>query len=92
VAQVKPPSPTPPPYTAGCIALSDGNYEAAVITNIHIQATAMQNIYSLISVSLVLSSMHYARWRNNVLLTLGRYSLSNHVLLDTTYIGVPACE
>jgi hypothetical protein len=36
--------------------------------------------------------MHYARWRDNVLLTLGRYSLSlsDHMLLDTTYIGVSA--
>jgi hypothetical protein len=34
--------------------------------------------------------MHYARWRDNILLTLGHYSLSDHVLLDTTYVGVPA--
>jgi hypothetical protein len=34
--------------------------------------------------------MHYAWWRNNVLLTLRRYSLSDHVLLDTTYVGILA--
>jgi hypothetical protein len=35
-----------------------------------------------------LSSMHYARWRDNVLLTLGRYSLSDDVLTDTMYVDV----
>jgi hypothetical protein len=51
----------------------------------------VQYIRSLVSISLDLS-MHYARWRDNVLLTLGRYSLSlsDHMLLDTTYIGVSA--
>jgi hypothetical protein len=39
-----------------------------------------------------LSSSDYAQWRDNALLTLGHYSLSNHVLLDTTYIGVPAWD
>jgi hypothetical protein len=70
----------------------DNDYEAAVITNIHVQAASMQNIRSLISVSLDLSLMHYTWWRNNILLTLGRYSLSDHVLLDTTYVGVLAWD
>jgi hypothetical protein len=39
-----------------------------------------------------LSSLHYPRWCDSVLLTLRRYSLSDHVLLDTTYIGVPAWD
>jgi hypothetical protein len=52
----------------------------------------VQNVRSFISVSLYLSSTHYARWRDNVLLTLGCYSLSDHVLLDTTYVGVPAWD
>jgi hypothetical protein len=37
-----------------------------------------------------LSSTHYVRWRDNVLLTLRRYSLSDHMLMDTIYIGVPS--
>jgi len=45
----------------------------------------VQNIRSLISVTLDLSSTHYAHWRDNILLTLGRYSLSGHILMDTTY-------
>jgi hypothetical protein len=52
----------------------------------------VQNIHSLISVTLDLSSSHYSRWRDNVLLTLGCYSLSDHVLLDITYVGVPAWD
>jgi hypothetical protein len=36
--------------------------------------------------------MHYARWRDNVLLTLRCYSRSDHVLMDTTHIGIPAWD
>jgi hypothetical protein len=32
--------------------------------------------------------MHYAQWRDNILLTLGCYSLSDHMLMDTMYNGV----
>jgi hypothetical protein len=39
-----------------------------------------------------LSSSDYSWWRDNVLLTLGCYSLSDHVLLDTTYVDVPAWD
>jgi hypothetical protein len=85
------------PSPAGHAAPSDDDYEAAVIANIHIQATGVQNIHSLISVMLDPSSTHYARWRNNVLLTLRRYSLSlslsDHVLMDTTYVkGISAWD
>jgi hypothetical protein len=52
----------------------------------------VRNIHSLVSVTLDLSSRHYTRWHDNVLLTLGRYSLSDHVLLDTTYISVLAWD
>jgi hypothetical protein len=85
---IEPPSPTLSPPPAGGAASSDDDYEAAVIANVHVQAAGVQNICSLISDTLDLSSTHYVRWRDNVLLTLGRYSLSNHVLMDTTYVGV----
>jgi hypothetical protein len=49
----------------------------------------MQNIRSLVLVTLDLSSTHYAWWHDNVLLTLRCYTLFDHVLMDTTYIGVP---
>jgi hypothetical protein len=95
VALVEPPSPTlppPPPALAGHAAPSDDDYEATVITNINVQDAGVQNICSRISVTLDLSSAHYDRWRDNILLTLGRYSLSDHLLRDTTSVGVPAWD
>jgi hypothetical protein len=53
----------------GRAAPSDDDYEAIVIANIHVQATSVQNILSLVSVTLDLSSTHYARWRDNVIFT-----------------------
>jgi hypothetical protein len=88
VAMIEPPSPTLTLAPAGRATRSDDDYEAAVITNIHVQATGMQNIHCLISVALDLSSANYARWHDNVMLTLRHYSLSDHVLLDTTYVSV----
>jgi hypothetical protein len=35
-----------------------------------------------------LSSTYYTQWRDNVLPTLERYYLSDHVLMDTTYADV----
>jgi hypothetical protein len=87
---IEPPSPTPPMAPAGDAALLDDDYEAAIIANVHVQAADVQNIRSLILVTLDLSVTHYAWWRDNVLLTLGRYSLFNHVLMDTMYVGVPS--
>jgi hypothetical protein len=88
-ALIEPPLPTPPPVPTSRAAPSNDNYEVAVIANIHVQAAGVQNIHSLISITLDLSSSHYAWWHDNILLTLGCYFLSDHVLLDTTYIGVP---
>jgi hypothetical protein len=75
-AMIEPPSPTLTPTTAGRVARSDDDYEAIVIANIHVHATDVQNIHCLISVALDLSSIDYAQWHNNVVLTLGYYSLS----------------
>jgi hypothetical protein len=36
--------------------------------------------------------MHYDWWLVNVFFTLGRYSLFDHVLLNTTCVGVPAWD
>jgi hypothetical protein len=88
----------PPPPTSktetGCPSLTPGttDYEAAVITNLHVQATGMPNIHSLISVMLDSSSTHYVRWRDNVLLTLRRYALTDQVLSDTSFPEVPAWD
>jgi hypothetical protein len=68
------------------------DYEVAVIANLHLQASGVQNIRSLVSVILDGSSAHYARWRENVLLTLRRYALSDHVLSDDSFVDVPAWD
>jgi hypothetical protein len=75
VALIEPPSPMPPLAPASHAAPSDNDYETVVIANIHVQAAGVQNTRSLISFILDLSFAHYARWHDNVLLTLGRYSL-----------------
>jgi hypothetical protein len=48
----------PPLAPTGRVASSVDDYEAAVIVNIHVHATAVQNIRSLVSVSLDLYSTH----------------------------------
>jgi hypothetical protein len=45
-----------------------------------------------VSVVLDSSSTHYARWRDNVLLTLQRYAHSSHVLSNGTFVDVPAWD
>jgi hypothetical protein len=94
VALIEPPPPTLPTTSTGGTTPSDDDYEAAVIANIHVQAADVHHIRSLISVMLDFSSMHFARWRDNVLLSLRRYSLSLscHVLMDTMYVGVPSWD
>jgi hypothetical protein len=70
--------------------LNTDEYDAAVVVNLHVQAYGLQNICSLVSVVLDPASTHYARWRDNVLLTLWRYALSDHVMSNATFVGVPA--
>jgi len=43
---------------------------------------AVQNIHSLVTVVLDVSSGDCTRWRDQFLLTLGKYSLQGHVLFD----------
>ncbi|XP_034585377.1 uncharacterized protein [Setaria viridis] len=71
----------PPPDAA--------SLEALAVANLHAQAAGVQNIRSLVSVVLELSSPHYNQWRDLVLLTLGRYSLADHVTSDVV-VDTPA--
>eukprot|EP00267_Zea_mays_P056415 XP_023156451.1 angiomotin-like [Zea mays] len=52
------------------------------IAALHAQAAGLHNIRSLVSVVLDPASSHYPRWRGQVLLTLRRYVLADHVLDD----------
>jgi len=42
----------------------------------------VQSIRSLVHVLLDINSRNYTRWRDQILLVIGKYSLENHVLVD----------
>jgi hypothetical protein len=64
--------------------------DADHITALHAHAAGLQNIRSLVSVVLDSASSHYPRWRGQVLLTLRRYALDDHVLEDAATPSSPA--
>lgn len=66
--------------------------EAAAVLNLHAQAVAVQNIRSLVHVILDVNSGNFARWREQFLLTLGKYSLQGHVLHDDCPLNSPDWE
>jgi hypothetical protein len=92
VCLIKPPAPPSNPMLDNSLSSNLDDYEAAVIVNLHLQASGVQNIRSPVSVILDSSSAHYARWRENVLLTLRRYALADHVLFDDSFVDVPAWD
>jgi hypothetical protein len=56
--------------------------DADLIAALHAQAAGLHNIQALVSVVLDPASSHYPRWRGQVLLTLRRFVLDDHVLVD----------
>jgi len=54
-----------------------------MVAQLHLQAAGVQNIRALVTVLLDPTSSSYGRWRDQVLLSLRRYALNDHVLLDT---------
>ncbi|XP_072150616.1 uncharacterized protein [Setaria viridis] len=60
-------------------------HEAVAVLNLHAQAVAVQNIWNLIPIILDVAADNYSWWREQFLLTVGKYSLQDHVLR-----GVPA--
>jgi hypothetical protein len=57
-------------------------HKAAALLNLHAQAVAVQNIRSLVLIVLDVNSGSYSKWREQFLLTLGKYSLQDQVLQD----------
>jgi hypothetical protein len=55
-----------------------------LVAQLHYQAKGVQNIRLLVPVVLEPESPSYARWRDLVLLTLRRYALDDHVLVDAS--------
>jgi hypothetical protein len=58
-------------------------HEAAAVINLHHHAAGVQNIRNLVHVILDLTDDNYKRWRDQLLLVVGKYSLEDHVLQDT---------
>jgi hypothetical protein len=56
--------------------------DADLIAALHAQPAGLHNIRALVSVVFDPASPHYPRWRGQVLLTLRRFVLDDHVLVD----------
>jgi hypothetical protein len=56
--------------------------EAVALLNHHAQAVTINNIRSLVPIVLDIDSGTFNRWRDQFLLTLGKFSLQDHVHLD----------
>ena len=63
--------------------------EATAVLHLHAQAVAVQNIRHLVRVVLDVTSGSFARWREQFLLALGKYSLQGHVLQDDRPLNSP---
>jgi hypothetical protein len=70
-------------------ATNSSSYKDTIIANIHIQAAAVLNVHSLVNIALDATSDNYARWRDNMLLALTRYALTDHVKFDNTFLDNP---
>jgi hypothetical protein len=66
--------------------------DTTIVAMLHAQAYRVQNIHSPVSTVLDPSSTGYARWHDQVLLTLKCYDLIDHVLSDAPRINDPAWE
>jgi hypothetical protein len=64
---------------------NSSSYEGTLSANLHIQADAVSNIRSLVNIALDATSSNYARWHENMLLTLMRYILVNHIQSDDAF-------
>jgi hypothetical protein len=78
---------TPPPTPEAPIA---SGLNADHIAALHAQAAGLHNIRSLASIVLGPTSSHYPRWRGQILLSLRRYALADHVLDDIVAPPSPA--
>jgi hypothetical protein len=65
-------------------------YDSTLVTNLHIQATAIPNVHQLVNIVLDITSSNYAIWRDLMLMALTQYSLADHVLSDDAFTDNPA--
>jgi hypothetical protein len=73
-------SAAPPPSSVG---------DAVIVNMLHGQACGLQNILSLASTILDPSFIGHAHWRDQVLLTLKCYKLTDHILSDASPVNDP---
>jgi hypothetical protein len=64
-------------------------HEAAAVVNLHHHAAGFQNIRNLVHVILDLTDDNYKRWRDQLLLVVGKYSLEDHILQETAAPAFP---
>jgi hypothetical protein len=64
------------------------NPDAILTVHQHAQAVSLQNIRSVVTISLEPSSPDYKWWSNLVLLTLRRYDLDDHILSDVAKTSI----
>lgn len=61
--------------------------EATSLLKLHAQAVVVSNIRSLVPIVLGVDSGNFNHWRDQFLLTLGKFSLQNHIHLDTPVLS-----
>ncbi|XP_062205181.1 uncharacterized protein LOC133907160 [Phragmites australis] len=57
-------------------------HEALALLNLHAQAVAVNNIRTHVPIVLDVDSGNFNRWRDQFMLTLGKFSLQDHVCCD----------
>jgi hypothetical protein len=80
VASSQQPPPTAPLQPS---AGPPGGPNDPMVAYLHLQAAGVPHIKTLVTVILDSNSTSYARWRDQLLLVLRRYTLDSHVLSDT---------
>jgi hypothetical protein len=68
---------------------NSSSYEDTIVTNLHIYEAAVLNVHSLINIILDATSSNYARWHDNMMLALTRYTLTDHVESDDAFSDNP---
>jgi hypothetical protein len=64
-------------------------YDSTLITNLHVQAMTVPNVFQLVNIVLDTTSSNYAIWCDLMLMALTRYSLTDHVMSDDTFTDDP---
>jgi hypothetical protein len=89
VLQPRPATAPAPAAAPGQAAPAAHVFETSFAGYLHAHAVGIQDIQTLVSVVLGITSTQYLRWRDLVLLTLQRYALDDHVSSDAPTLDDP---